>query len=177
MINYQTLQDIYNQPPKRVAESIVIQKPDEKIYIDITTNGINTPLNPSITGSNNNFRFQTNIDLRADRDYTVQVVSISYVNPANLPAGVQLLLLTDISDPIIINSSNSSVIFKSNKPTTGTASLIVLDDSNNSILVRNLTRKPISSISFQVVRSDNGQPFVFDNPNDIVTVMLLIQNK
>lgn len=177
MINYPTLSEIYNQAPKRVDSAIVLQKPDERIYIDITTNQINTPQNPSLTGTNNRFNFQTNIELRADRDYTVQLVSMSYVNPANLPAGIQPLLLTDISDPIIINSTNASVLFKSNTPTNGASSLVILDDTSNSILIRDVTRKPISSINFQIVRSDNGQLFEFDNPNDVVTLMLLIQNK
>lgn len=160
-------------PPK-----IQIVNNSEHIYLDINTRQV-AGLNTNVSGTNNNFRAEIKLDLDENIDYIIEVLSFTYENPtptASQPVGVQPIILSDISEPIIVNGFTSSVLFKSNQIVSTTPSTIVSDISNNINFKRNVKYHKINSIAFEIIRSDNGQPFIFTNANDNVNVILKITN-
>ncbi len=105
----------------------------------------------------------------------MRVIEFSYINIAT-PANIKPIILCDCTEPIYVNNTTSSIIYKGAIP-TGTAGLVTLDSSNNSTLILDVSRNNLNSISFQIVRSDNGEPFPFNAPTDVVTLLIEFENK
>lgn len=144
-----------------------------RIYLDITTNDINQ--GTGVFGTNNRFTVNPNIILNLQEKYTLKVIEFSYINIAT-PANIRPIILCDCTAPIYVNNTTSSIIYKGSV-LTGNTNRITLNESNNSTLILDVDRNNLNSISFQIVRNDNGQPFPFNSPSDVVTMILEFENK
>lgn len=161
------------------AKDVVSPPTKDRHYIDLTTNGINTSLNPAVTGTPDTFRVVIEpLLLDPTKEYTVEVVSWFYPNivigaPGAPP--VYPLLLSDIGENIRVGGANSSLLFKSTVPCNTNLTPEARDNTNNFTFAVPIRQRLIRDINFQVVRSDNGQPLAFP-PTYPHAITLLIQS-
>lgn len=156
---------------------LVSKTRQERYYIDITTNGINTTT--GVIGPSNN-EFTANIQsltLDLDKQYTVEVHSFNYQNsnlgpPIIGAPQIYPIILCDLAENIRVVNTNSSILYKSNIPASDTL-YYERDKTNNDRFVLALSNTNVKTISFQIVRSDNGQPFPLISP---VQLTLLIKS-
>lgn len=163
-------------------ETLNITDQEERIYIDVKTQDINLPTNPSVTGQANKFTLDVGgLSLDQSKNWTVEIISFSYYSPSDSAGNEQQpIILCDLSDPIMVNGFTSSVLFKSQYISGFTpAGFYTSDLTNNINFVRNVKYRNINSIQFEIVNAKNGKPFIFGGGagQDIVTIILLIKNK
>lgn len=146
----------------------------DRYYIDVTTNKINE--GTGVFGQHNNFtvNIQT-LNLDQNKNYTVEIQSFYYRNIV-APVGVYPIVLCDLGDNINVNSTNASILYKSNI-FTGDNNFIVSNYLNTNNFIRPVRSNQISTFQISIVRSDNGQPFEFANPSDSVQLVLLIRSE
>jgi hypothetical protein len=154
-------------------EKVQIVSNIHKFYLDVTTNGIGT--GTGVIGTNNRFTVFPNIELNPEESYTLKVIEFSYEN-IDSPANIKPLVLCDCTLPILVNNTTSSIIFKSSVRTGVAGNPVDLNESNNSVMTVDVNRGNLNSITFRIVRSDNGELFPFSG-SEVVTLLIEFQNK
>ena len=160
-----------------IPTEFVTSRKKERYYIDISTRGLTDPFS-GVSGTADRFTASIqNLVVDGSKHYTVEIDSFTYKNVDLGAAGIQIypILLSDIGTNIRVQNTNSSIIFKSNIPSTSTA-VITRDDTNNQRLILDFNKQDLSQISFEIVRSDNGQQYPLD-PTSSVQLTLLIQSQ
>lgn len=156
-----------------VEQSLRLPRKEERYYIDISTAGlVPGAVDNGVSGTFDNF--QANIEplsLNQGRHYTVEVHSWYYEN-INISPNVYPIILCDLGKNIIVNNTNSSIMYKSRVGADNT-NFVALDQTNNGNFILDLSRDNIRNVRIEVVRSDNGQPFPLTAPH---TLTFLIKN-
>lgn len=165
----------------QISEQVNVRDLKTRYYIDITTNKINT--GTGITGSINQFNVKVNtIKLDQNKEWTVEIIQFSYKNivtPVDALLPIKPIILCDVSEPIYVNNTNSSIVYKCNRPTVSAITpieIIESDITNNYNFILPLKKNIINSMNFEIVRSDNGQIFPLD-VNGYVTLTVLISGQ
>lgn len=156
-----------------VPDNVVVPRLNDRFYLDFNSNALHYN-GSGVGGSNNNFYSKIEaLALDPNKQYTVEVVSLYYQN-VNIGADIYPILLSDIADNIRVGNTNASVIFKSTVQATDT-NYQQLFKHNNPTFVLPINSKLIQQVSFQMVRSDNSEPFPLD-PASNVQITLLIKS-
>lgn len=157
--------------PAVVPDNYITPRYEDRFYIDFNSNA--THFSGSGT-SGVNYDFYSAIQplmLDPNKKYTIEVVSLYYKN-LNLGPGIYPILLSDIADNIRVGNSNASILFKSTQSATDT-NYQERFEHNNPVFVLPISLSRINQVSFRMVRSDNGQPFVLDPASNLQVTLLI----
>lgn len=155
-----------------IQREYVTVGPNQVHYIDITTNGINTTT--GVSGTNNAFTANIEeLDLSTAYKWTATVVNFNYKN-VNIGPGVYPIIQASFVENIRINNINASFFYRSTAPATDTNYQERYEHNNPALTLKVLPSR-LQTLSFTVVRSDNGQPFGID-PASSLQLTIMIKN-
>ena len=156
----------------QVPLNYITQRTKFQQYIDVTSRTL---------GSNNDFTLNIQqIDLPENLHYNISVISVRYKNTTLTPAptvAVYPVFLSNVGKNILVNNTNSSVVFQSNEPLGNTDDKVRDVTNNPNFLLELRSLNELKQISIRVVRSDNGQLVPFPTNDDYaVSVTFLIES-
>lgn len=130
----------------------------------------------------NDFTFNFPTILFDDHDYSVEVIDLRYPLPVQQntpapPSGIFVILTSDIGDPIQTNNTSGSILYKGQtviNTDNNTPRYIIEINQQSSPLKVKLSKKELSQIRFQLVRSDNGGAISI-GANQNVSILLKIE--
>lgn len=170
----------------------------ESVFIDLTTNALNTPYS-NVSGTKN--RFSTSLPFIAfpSTNYLVSVIDFRYptvdiqeelwrtalvTNPSAVKAdflrkaqSINPLVQVNIADSITVNGRVGNVIYKAMSGSSEPESLAFHTDSidASSTIACRINTLELNSIEINIVRSDNGQPYPFTNTDEEPSVFIILQ--
>ena len=150
----------------QVREHFLVPSHKEIYYIDISTNGIGTPQNTSVSGTKTNFIATIQpLVLDPNKHYFVELVSVRYRNNSSGRSnpGNFLAVLADIGENIRVNDSNSSIIFIGSEVLGQNNRWIHDTSENNFSLKLPLRTNIINTISVQLLASMDGTDWPFQS--------------
>lgn len=170
----------------------------QSVFIDVTTQNINTSLTTT-RGSKNSFTSTIPTVLLVNKNYNVTVLDFRYPTTdlreefafqfygaaySTLTTEQQLrvtrrarsvtpLLTCNIGRDVIVNGSYAPLLFKGTFGSDTEQFGIDTGNTSSSISVK-ISDSRLTEVSFQLVRSDNGQPYPFLNDPTEPEVFILI---